>query len=287
MGGFICAQKRGGCIVNKAEQKYEKAVQTIRKASPLRPKIALVLGSGLGGFDALVQDRTELPYAEIPHFPRSTAPSHAGRLVIGTLAGRPVYVFSGRFHFYEGLSFRRAAFFVRVLKLLGVRDLLLTNAAGLINLDFKPGDLMLVTDHLNFSGESPCRGRNHDVFGPRFFDMSDAYSKELRALVHSCAEETGVRLRQGVYAFMSGPQYETPAEIRALGILGADAVGMSTVPEVIEAAHCGLRTLCISCLTNYAAGLSDQPLDGEDVAAIASTRAQDLSKLILDLIGKM
>lgn len=273
--------------MERPEKKYQTAMRAIQEVSPLRPETAVVLGSGLGGFTSAVQDAVELPYRQIPHFPHSTAPSHAGKLVIGTLAGRPVYVFSGRFHYYEGMSFRRTTFFVRVLKLLGVRNLLLTNAAGLINMDFKPGDLMLVSDHINFSGQSSCRGRNHELFGARFFDMSDAYSRKLRTLARACAEEAGVTLREGVYAFMSGPQYETPAEIRALGILGADAVGMSTVPEVIEAAHCGLRTLCISCLTNYGAGLSPQPLSGEEVNEIASTRAEDLSNLILGLIGKI
>ncbi|ADU25931.1 purine-nucleoside phosphorylase [Ethanoligenens harbinense] len=264
-----------------------RAAETIRDASPLRPQTAVVLGSGLGGFVSAVRDAVELPYADIPHFPCATAPSHAGRLLIGTLAGRPAYVFSGRFHYYEGLSFKRAAFYVRVLHALGVRDLLLTNAAGLINLDFAPGDLMLVRDHINFSGQSPCRGRNLDTLGERFFDMSDAYSGELRALAHAAAEETGVPLREGVYAYMTGPQYETPAEIRALGILGADAVGMSTVPEVIEAAHCGLRTLCISCLTNYGAGLSPDPLRGDEVNENAAARAGDLSALLLAILARL
>ncbi|MFT9055015.1 MAG: purine-nucleoside phosphorylase [Ethanoligenens sp.] len=273
--------------MDKAEMACQLAAQTIQNASPLRPQTAVVLGSGLGGFASAVQGGVQLPYADIPHFPRATAPSHAGELLIGTLADHPVYVFSGRFHYYEGLSFRRAAFFVRVLKQLGVRNLLLTNAAGLINLDFTPGDLMLVQDHINFSGQSTCRGRNEEMFGERFFDMSDAYSSELRALAHACAEDTGVLLREGVYAFMPGPQYETPAEIRALGLLGADAVGMSTVPEVIEAVHCGLRTLCISCLTNYGAGLSPNPLRSDEVNDIASTRAGDLSALLLALIGRL
>lgn len=270
-----------------AEKACRLAAETIQKSSPLRPRTAVVLGSGLGGFASAVRDRVELPYAEIPHFPRATAPSHAGRLLIGTLADRPAYVFSGRFHYYEGLSFRRAAFYVRVLKQLGVRNLLLTNAAGLINPDFAPGDLMLVRDHLNFSGQSACRGENTKAFGERFFDMSDAYGKELRTLARACAEEAGIPLREGVYAFMPGPQYETPAEIRALGILGADAVGMSTVPEVIEAAHCGLHALCISCLTNYAAGLSPHALHSDEVNDIASTRAGDLSMLLLALIRRL
>lgn len=273
--------------MEKSEQKYQSTICAIQKASLLRPQTAIVLGSGLGGFASTVQDAVELPYKKIPHFPCSTAPSHAGKLVIGTLAGQPVYVFSGRFHYYEGFSLRRVTFFVRVLKLLGVRNLLLTNAAGLVNTGFKPGDLMLVSDHINFSGQSPCRGRNHARFGERFFDMSDAYSRDLRALARSCAEESGITLREGVYAYMTGPQYETPAEIRALGLLGADAVGMSTVPEVIEAAHCGLRTLCVSCLTNYGAGLSVQPLNSEEVNEIASTRAGDLSSLIVGIIGKL
>lgn len=273
--------------MEKQEKKYQPAIRAIQEVSPLRPQTAVVLGSGLGGFASTVQDAVELPYQKIPHFPHSTAPSHAGKLVIGTLAGQPVYVFSGRFHYYEGISLRRATFFVRVLKLLGVRNLLLTNAAGLINTDFNPGDLMLVSDHINFSGLSPCRGQNHACLGERFFDMSDAYSRDLRALARTCAKADGITLREGIYAYMTGPQYETPAEIRALKMLGADAVGMSTIPEVIEAAHCGLRTLCISCLTNYGAGLSVQPLNSDEVNAIASTRAKDLSNLIVDITGKL
>lgn len=273
--------------MDRSEQSCRLAADAIAAASPLRPRTAVVLGSGLGGFAAQVRDGVELPYGDIPHFPRATAPSHAGRLCIGTVAGQAVYVFSGRFHYYEGLSFRRAAFYVRTLKLLGVQNLLLTNAAGIVNPAFAPGDLMLVRDHINFSGQSSCRGRNAEVFGERFFDMSDAYSQSLRTLAGGCAQELGIRLREGVYAFMPGPQYETPAEVRALGILGADAVGMSTAPEIIEAAHCGLAALCVSCLTNYGAGLSGQPLSGDEVNDAAAARAGDLAALLSAVIARL
>ncbi len=273
--------------MDAAEKKCREAAQVIQNASDLRPRTAVVLGSGFGGFASEVQNAAEIPYAKIPYFPPATAPSHAGKLLTGTLSGKPVYVFAGRFHYYEGLSFRRAAFHVRVLKTLGVENLLLTNAAGIINTAFRPGDLMLVRDHLNFSGLSSCRGKNTDAFGPRFFDMSNAYSRELCALAKECAEKAGVLLREGVYAYMTGPQYETPAEIRALRILGADAVGMSTVPEVIEAAHCGLRTLCVSCLTNYAAGLSAHALDGGEVNATAAAHAKELSALIKGIAARL
>lgn len=269
------------------EKARNEAAAAVRQASPLRPKTAVVLGSGLGGFAERVRDAAVLPYARIPHLPRATAPSHAGRLITGTVGGVPVYVFSGRFHYYEGMSFRRASFYVRVLKALGVQNLLLTNAAGIVNPAFAPGDLMLVRDHINFSGHSSCRGRNDETLGERFFDMSDAYSAHLRALAGESARALGIRLCEGVYAYMPGPQYETPAEVKALGILGADAVGMSTAPEVIEAAHCGLSVLCVSCLTNYGAGLSAAPLSCGEVNDAAAARADDLAALLTAVITRL
>lgn len=273
--------------MNQAQKNRADAVNAILQASPLRPKTAVVLGSGLGGFSQRVRGAVVLPYARIPHLPRATAPSHAGELLIGRVGEVPVYVFSGRFHYYEGLGFRRVSFYVRVLKELGVQNLLLTNAAGIVNPAFAPGDLLLVRDHINFSGHSSCRGRNDDTLGERFFDMSDAYSARLRALAQDCAQQLDIRLDEGVYAYMPGPQYETPAEVRALGILGADAVGMSTAPEIIEAAHCGMAALCVSCLTNYGAGLSSVPLSGAGVNDAAAARANDLAALLTAVIARL
>ncbi|MDR3644852.1 MAG: purine-nucleoside phosphorylase, partial [Clostridia bacterium] len=221
------------------------------------PSVAVVLGSGLGGLTEGLEESSALDYGAIPYFPQATALSHAGRLFCGRLGGARVFVFSGRFHCYEGLEPEQAAYYVRVLKLLGVKALLLTNAAGCINTDFGQGSLMLMKDHICLSPVSPCRGANDERFGARFFDMTRAYSPALRQTAARCAERAGITLHEGVYAFMAGPQYETPAEIRALRLLGADAVGMSTVPEVIEAAHCGIEAMCVSCLSNLAAGITD------------------------------
>lgn len=248
------------------------------------PESALVLGSGLGSMAKGLSGAVSVDYGEIPGFPAATALSHEGRLYCGEFGGKRVLALSGRFHTYEGLSPRETAFYVRALRLLGVKRLFLTNAAGYINPRFSPGDLMAVSDHLCFFQVSPCRGGNDDALGPRFFDMSSAYSPALRKIAKACAERLGFSLEEGVYAFMPGPQYETPAEIRALRLLGADAVGMSTVPEVIEAAHCGLETLCLSCLTNPAAGVSARTLDEREVVETAAQAAGKTAALLAEIV---
>lgn len=248
------------------------------------PKIGIVLGSGLGGFSKEVENPVTISYDEIPGFPISTNTAHEGKMYIGKLENKDVIILSGRFHFYEGWGMEDAAYYVRVFKLLGVEKLIVTNAAGCINTDFEEGSLMCVADHINFTGLSPCRGANDSRFGERFFDMSEAYSRRLRALAHDCADKLQITLHDGVYALMTGPQYETPAEIRALRLLGADAVGMSTVPEVIEAAHCGIETLCISCLTNYAAGISKTPLSDEEVVKTAAQTSVKFQALLKEVI---
>jgi purine-nucleoside phosphorylase len=248
---------------------YKKAADYILGASPLRPRLAVVLGTGLGGFARRVEETVRIPYSKIPGFPTSTAPSHAGELLLGHIGGSEVCVLSGRSHYYEGWSFKDAAFYVGVLKLAGIEQLIITNAAGGIGRGLKPGDLMLIRDHINLSGLSPCRGENIDELGSRFFDMTQAYSEHLRQAAKACAKKLGIRVKEGVYAYMTGPQFETPAEITALKRLGADAVGMSTVAEVIEAAHCSMQVLAISLITNYAAGISAEPLSGGDVAQTA------------------
>lgn len=266
---------------------YSDAAEFIKAKVGNVCEIAVVLGSGLGHFAENLEDAVTLPYSDIPHFPVSTAPSHAGVFISGNSGGRRIIALSGRFHYYEGWSPAEAAFYVRALKLAGVKKLIITNAAGCINTSFNPGDLMLVTDHINFSGLSPCRGSNDERFGERFFDMSGAYSKRLLGIAQGCADKIGFPVRRGVYAFMTGPQYETPAEIRALKVLGADAVGMSTVFEVIEAAHCGLETLCISCLTNYAAGVTNGLLSENEVVDAARKAMPRFSEYLGSIIAQI
>jgi len=226
----------------------------------------LVLGSGLGDLADEIEDKIIIPYSDIPNFPVSTVPGHAGRLVIGRLSGRNVLCMQGRFHFYEGWGMDQVVFPVQVMHMLGIERLVLTNAAGCINKDWEPGDLMLITDHIKLTtSENPMRGRNEDQLGLRFFDMSRAYDPDLADVSRNVAKKLGIPLKEGVYMFFSGPSFETPAEIRAARLLGADAAGMSTVPEVIAAAHCGMRTVGISCMTNMAAGILDRQLDHGEV----------------------
>lgn len=233
------------------------------------PEIGLVLGSGLGAFADRLEGAKSLPYDEIPHFPVSSVHGHAGRLVVGTLAGVRVVVMQGRVHGYEGYSAAEVVFPIRVLCRLGIRALVLTNAAGCVNAAWAPGDLMRITDHLNLSGRNPLEGPNDASLGPRFPDLSTAYDPRLGAALDDAAQATGLALRAGVYACLLGPSYETPAEIRMLRTLGADAVGMSTVPEAIAAAHMGVPVAGVSCLTNMAAGILDQPLSHAEVTETA------------------
>ena len=245
---------------------------------------ALVLGSGLGGLADEIESPLKIEYADIPNFPAVTVPGHAGRIVCGQLEGKRVMVFQGRFHYYEGYPMEDVVLPVRVMALLGIRNLILTNAAGGINTSFQPGDLMCITDHIKLTGLSPLRGPNLKELGPRFNDMSDAYSKALRKLVSQAALAAGTSLREGVYAYMTGPSFESPAEIRMLRTLGADAVGMSTVPEVIVASHAGLKVAAISTITNMAAGILDQPLSHEEVMETGALVKDKLLGLIREVI---
>ncbi len=229
------------------------------------PTVGLILGSGLGVLADEIEEPITLPYETIPSFPLSTVEGHAGELVCGDLEGCDVVILRGRFHYYEGYSMDEVVFPVRVMKALGVETMVVTNAAGGVNTAFSPGDLMLISDHIKFFTDSPLRGPNIVDFGPRFNDMSDAYTKQIRELARGVASDLGMELREGVYAHMPGPSFETPAEIRMLRTLGADAVGMSTVPEVIAAAHAGMRVLGISTISNMAAGILDQPLSHDEV----------------------
>ena len=243
----------------------ERAAKFIRSKTKLRPKIALVLGSGLGAFADELTGATKIPYEKIPGFPRSTAVGHAGRLVIGQVAGVNVAAMQGRVHFYEGYSAREVVFPMRVLGRLGVRAAILTNAAGGIDLGYKQGVLVVIRDHINLQGTNPLIGPNDERFGPRFPDMTRAYWKPYREIALTEAKRLGLELHEGVYAALSGPSYETPAEIRYLRTIGADLAGMSTVPETIVASHMGIRVLGISCVTNMAAGILDQPINHAEV----------------------
>ncbi len=258
---------------------YKKAASVVRRACG-KADIGIVLGSGLGGFgDALIGAR-RIAYSDIPGFPVSTVEGHAGEFATGTLRDKRVIIMSGRFHSYEGYGMDSVTMPIRVMSLLGVRTLILTNAAGGVNTDFAPGDLMLITDYLNMSGRNPLRGKNLDAFGPRFPDMTDAYSRELRAMALEKATQLNITLQQGVYCWMNGPSFETPAEIRMLRLLGADAVGMSTVPETIVARHSGMRVLGVSSITNMAAGVLDEPINHEEVLAMGERTREKFSSLL-------
>ncbi|WP_373044920.1 purine-nucleoside phosphorylase [Vulgatibacter sp.] len=250
-------------------EQLDAVATLLRSRTDLRPDVGIILGSGLGAFADSFTDATVIPYEEIPGFPTSSVPGHAGRLVIGRLGDAVVVAMQGRVHFYEGYSPAQVAFPARVLCRLGIKTLVVTNAAGGIRRDLAPGDLMRITDHINLGTMNPLHGPNDARLGPRFPDMSTAYDTTLGGLLDEVAAGLGADLRAGVYCFLSGPTYETPAEIRMLRVLGADAVGMSTVPEVIAAAHMGVPVVGISCITNFAAGIGDKPLSHEEVAQVA------------------
>jgi purine-nucleoside phosphorylase len=265
----------------------EAAAELVRSRIPCAPGIGLVLGSGLGAFAGRLETPVSIPYGEIPGWPPSRVVGHEGRLVVGTRAGRAVAVLSGRAHFYEGHSLQTVVFATRVLGRLGIKTLILTNAAGGINPGFAQGALMVIDDHLNFLGSNPLVGANDDRFGPRFPDMSAVYSPRLRALAHEVAASLQIPLAHGVYIGVHGPSYETPAEIRAFRTLGADAVGMSTVPEAIVARHMGVEVMGISCITNMAAGVLPAPLNHEDVMETARRVGGQFMALLDGIIAKI
>jgi len=266
-------------------ERAEHATRIIRARTTVEPRIAVVLGSGLGGFADDFEEPVAIPYDEIPGFSRSTAQGHAGRMVIGKIDGIPVLAMQGRLHYYEGYSLEEVTFPVRTFGLLGIKTLVLTNASGGINVQLSQGALMVISDHLNLMGVNPLRGANDERFGPRFPDMSAVYSAELQELVVEEAKAIGTEVRRGIYGALSGPSYETPAEIHLLRNLGADAVGMSTVPEAIVARHMGLEVLGISCITNMAAGISDEPINHEDVMATGDRVRETFTELLRRVIG--
>jgi purine-nucleoside phosphorylase len=260
------------------------AVAAIRARTDREPAVGVVLGSGLGGFADAVSDPVEISYGEIPGWPVSTAVGHAGTLVLGRLGDAPVAVMKGRAHLYEGLLPAAVVFGVRVLGRLGVSSLVLTNACGALDPDLEPGTLVAISDHLNLQGASPLVGPNDDSLGPRFPDLTDAYDPEYRRLAHEAAGRLGLPLGEGVYAAWLGPAFETPAEIRMMRTLGADLVGMSTVPEVLAARHMGIRCLALSCVTNAAAGVRPGPIDHERVLEVGARASGDLVALLRELV---
>ncbi|MGG4555362.1 purine-nucleoside phosphorylase [Paenibacillus humicus] len=265
----------------------QEAADYIRSKSGVAPKIGLILGSGLGVLADHIEEAVSIAYKDIPYFPQSTVEGHAGELLIGTVQGTPVVLMKGRFHMYEGYGPELTAFPVRVMKALGVAKLLVTNAAGGINTSYKPGDLMLISDHINMTGRNPLAGPNDAEQGPRFPDMSEAYNRKLREIAKQVAKEKEVPLQEGVYVGLLGPSYETPAEIRMFRTLGADAVGMSTVSEVIVARHAGIEVLGISCISNMAAGILDQPLSHEEVIETTDRVREKFLNLVLGIIPKL
>lgn len=268
--------------------RVDACVATIRQKAPgFAPKVGLILGSGLGAFADSLERSIVIPYSELPDFPRSSVVGHAGKLVLGFHQGMPVVTMQGRVHFYEGYEPWQVGFPTRVLCRLGIKALVVTNAAGGINTNFQVGDLMAITDHLNLAGYNPLVGPNEDALGPRFPDMSHAYDPEFLETLRAAAKTEAVAIREGVYVSLSGPSYETPAEIRMLRTLGADAVGMSTVPEVIVAAHMGVKVAGISCITNLAAGLSKQKLSHTEVSETADRVKDVFSRLLTRFLSNL
>ena len=269
------------------EEKLRKSYEYIRSVTDFRPEVALVLGSGLGMFGEQIEMVQEISYRDIPDFPVSTVPGHVGRYIFGYVKDVPVVVMQGRVHYYEGYNIKDVVMPVRLMGMMGAKKLILTNAAGGINTDFSAGALMMLTDHISTFIPSPLIGKNMDSLGTRFPDMTEVYDKDLRATLQQTAENCGIELKSGVYLQVSGPQFETPQEIRMFGLLGADAVGMSTVCEAIAARHMGLRVCAVSCITNMAAGLSTELLSHEDVQQTADKVGADFCRLIREFIGEL
>jgi purine-nucleoside phosphorylase len=270
----------------KLYDQIEEAVGFIKNQTPLSPGVGVVLGSGLGEFAETLADKTIIPFESIPYFKKASVVGHAGRLVIGTIQGKPAAVMQGRYHFYEGHDIRDVVFPVRVLCRLGIKKLLLTNASGGINRMLMPGDLMIIGDHINMMGTNPLSGANDDRLGPRFPDMSQVYDEELSGIIAQQMQRMGLGVKKGVYLALTGPSYETPAEIKMLSLLGADAVGMSTVPEAIAARHMGVKVAGISCVCNLASGISKKPLSHKEVTATANRVKDVFIKLLTSIVPK-
>jgi purine-nucleoside phosphorylase len=278
--------KQGGVSVSLLN-KIEETTSFIKSKTAISPKVGLILGSGLGVLADEIENATVIDFGDIPNFPVSTVEGHAGKLVIGTLEGCPVVAMQGRFHYYEGYSQKEITFPVYVMKMLGCEKLVVTNACGGMNSSFQPGDLMLITDHINFSGSNPLIGANDPKLGPRFPDMSEAYNRELISIAERVAEAKGIKVQKGVYVSISGPSYCTPSELIMFRMMGADAVGMSTAPEVIVANHAGLKVLGISCVTDMAIGENLEPLTHEQVVEVANRTRPKFISLVKGFLAEV
>ncbi|WP_138207240.1 purine-nucleoside phosphorylase [Haloimpatiens lingqiaonensis] len=267
--------------------KLMESVEYVKSKINAEPEIGIILGSGLGDIAEEVENKITIKYSEVPNMPTSTVKGHAGQFVFGDLNGKKVIMMQGRFHYYEGNPMWLLSLPVYIMKYLGVKNLIVTNAAGGVNTSFVPGDLMIITDHINFASNNPLIGKNDDEIGARFPDMSEAYNKALRNLAKETAKKLNIDVKEGVYLMMTGPTYETPAEIRMARLLGGDAVGMSTVPEVIAANHCGLKVLGISCITNMAAGILDQPLNHAEVIETSNRVKSSFINLVKEIMKNM
>lgn len=268
-------------------RRIDTIVSYLKGVVPFTPDVLVILGSGLGSMAEHVENQIVVKYEDIPDFLVSTVEGHAGQFVFGDYKGKKVAMMQGRFHYYEGYSMKEVTLPVFVMRRLGVENMIVTNACGGVNLNFNPGDLMLIEDHLNFTGNNPLMGRNMEEFGPRFADMSKVYNRDLMALAEKIGKDENIELKRGVYAMYTGPSYETPSEIRAYRTLGADAIGMSTVPEAIVANYSGMRVLGVSCITNMAAGVLDQPLNHEEVIEVSARVRGSFTTLISKVIEEM
>lgn len=266
---------------------FKESAYYISSFIDFKPEIAIVLGSSLGSLAEEIENPVVIDYKDIPNFLRTTVESHAGKLILGEIAGKKVVCMSGRFHYYEGYDFEQLVSPIRVFKILGVETLILTNAAGAVNTSYNTGEIMIINDHIKLTGASPVRGPNIEAFGPRFFDMSKVYDEAYRELTKKVARDLGIKVNEGIYFYCTGPQFESPAEIRAIRVLGGDAVGMSTVTETITAAHCGIKVLGLSLLTNMAAGVLNQPVTAEEVDETAEKSANYFKMLIRETIRQM
>ena len=267
-------------------REIQESAEFIRGIMAIEPETAIILGSGLGGLSKEITGKTCIPYKDIPNFPVSTVEGHSGELIMGYLGEKPVLAMNGRFHFYEGYDLKQVTFPIRVMRELGIKTLFVSNASGGVNPSFEIGDIMIITDHINFLCDNPLRGKNFP-YGPRFLSMHEAYDRQLIAKAERVAKEAGIEIRKGVYLADQGPTYETPAEYRMYRIWGADAVGMSTVPEVIAAVHCGIRVLGISCITNMACGILDQPLTHDEVIETGNLVREKFGALLNAVIKEL
>lgn len=273
--------------MSQLRSQVQEAIDAIHKVDTTEPKIGVVLGTGLGSVADSIEANARIPYSEIPHFPVSTVDTHAGELILGTLAGKPVVALSGRFHYYEGYTLQQVTFPIRVAQALGIHTLIVSNACGGLNPQFSAGDIMLITDHINLMGDNPLIGPNDDSLGPRFPDMIEPYTEGLLELAESIALEKGIKVQRGVYLAWPGPNLETRAEYRMMRIMGADAVGMSTVPEVIVAVHSGLKVLGFSVVTDQCLPDALEPVNIEKIIAVANDAEPRLTQLVVECVGRM